>query len=156
MLQTDHWSVQTPAGWMHLSTPAYEMLSKDGPYLQYILIEERPLTKGFRFTRHKMETGMLPHEAAQVVVDSLSSDPQIRHFKIVSNEPASLGGKAGFKLVYTYQDQQGVDVQSIYYGVILPHSFFNLRYTATRRYYFPKDLATLRKVHDSVRLSAGL
>lgn len=155
-LQTARWSLQTPAGWMRLSTPAYEMLSKDGPYLQYILIEERPLAQGFRFTRRKMDAGMLPHEAARLIVDNLRNDPKVRHFEVVSNEPSTVGGQPGFKLVYTYRDQQGVDVQSVYYGVILPHCFFNLRYTAARRYYFAKDLAAFRQVRDSVRLAVGL
>lgn len=137
---------------MRLSTPDYDMLSKDGPYLQYILIQARPVDRGFRFTQRKLNSGMLPHEAAQVIVDSLSSDPTIRQFTVIGNEPAVLDRSLGFKLAYSYVDPQGVDIQSVYYGVIIDRLFFNLRYTAAKRYYFSKDLAEFERIRDHLRL----
>lgn len=137
---------------MQFSTPDYEMLSKDGPYLQYILIQARPVDRSFRFTHRKLNPGMLPHEAAQVVVDSLSSDPKIRQFTVIGNEPAILDHSLGFKLAYSYVDPQGVDILSVYYGVIIDQLFFNLRYAAAKRHYFSKDLAEFERIRDNLRL----
>ena len=141
---------------MRFSTPAYEMVSKDGPYLQYILVESRSLERAFRFTRRKMRSDLLPHEAALIIVDNLRCDPQIKGFKLLANEPSLVGGKMGFRLVYSYVDRQGIDIQSIYYGVVLPDRFFNLRYAAAKRYYFDKDFATFKQVYQSVQLAASL
>lgn len=151
-LKTARWSVTAPSEWMYFSTSAYEMLSKDGPYLQYILIQERPLAREFKHTRQKLEAAMLPDEAAQVIVNNMSADPQIKNFQLLRTEPAMIGGHMGFKLEYTYLDQQNVPIKSIYYGVILPRLFFNLRYTAAHRFYFSKDLDTFDQVCQSVRL----
>lgn len=155
-LNTPQWSIASPEGWMHLRLQDSDMLSKDGPYLEYILIQSRPLAHGFRFTAQKMSTDMLPHEAARCVTDNLRSDPLIRQFRLLTSEPASVGGYSGFRLVYSYQDQNGVAIKTIYYGVVLPDMFFNLRYTATQRYYFGRELPTFDKVYDSLRFDSRI
>jgi hypothetical protein len=151
-LSAPQWSIAPPEGWMHLNTQQSEMLSKDGPYLEYILIQSRPLTQGFRTTNQKLNAGMLPHEAARLITDNMRSDPLIRQFRMLAMEPASLGGHDGFRLTYSYQDQFGVDLKTIHYGVILPDAYFNLRYTATQRHYFEKELPAFNQVVDSLRL----
>lgn len=137
---------------MRLVTPAYEMFSKDGPYLQYILIQHRPLSQGFQFTRQNIEGGMLPHEMARVLIDNIHSDPLIRNFKLLSDVPAKVGGRAGFRLIYTYQDRQGVDMKTVYYGTVMGPYYFNLRYTAALRHYFAADLPTFDQVRAGLQL----
>lgn len=155
-LREPRWSITSPEGWMQLSTQESEMLSKDGPYLDYILIQSRSLAQGFRFTNQKLEPDMLPHEAAQVITDNMRSDPLIRQLQWLASEPAMVGGHAGFRLIYSYQDPYGVKIKTIYYGVILPDQFFNLRYTAAHRYYFNKELPAFNQAFDSLRFGMDL
>jgi hypothetical protein len=150
-----HWSLEVPNGWMRLRTPEYEMFSKDGPYLQFILIQTRSLDQPFRFTRQRLASDLLPHEAAQVIISNLRSDPQIKNFTLVSNTPAALGAEIGFRLEYTYIDPQGVENRGIYYGVRMTDVFVNLQYTAAKRYYFNKDAPAFEQVRQSVRLFSG-
>lgn len=138
---------------MHLRTQGSEMLSKDGPYLEYILIQSRTLAQPFRFTNQKLKRDMLPHEAAQVIADNMRSDPLIRQLRFLSCQPAMVGGHAGFRMMYSYQDPNGVEIKTIYYGVLLPNRFFNLRYTAAHRYYFEKELPAFNEVLDSLRFA---
>ena len=151
-LSVPEWSIAAPDGWMHLSLPDSEMLSKDGPYLDFILIQSRPLTQGFRFTKQVLSPGMLPHEAAQVIIDNLRSDPLVRTFYLIANEPAMMAGQAGFKLTYSYRDRHGVILKTIYHGVLLPDRFFNIRYTAAQRHYFENELPAFNAVLNSLRL----
>lgn len=153
-LQANNWSVRPPKGWMHMATQDSEMFSKDGPYLEYIFVQSRPLNQGFRFTSKKMKADMLPHEAAQLIVDNMQSDPQIHQFKLLSSEPTFVSNHTGFKLAYTYQDQHGVLIQSVYYGVVLPHVFFNLRYAATQRHYYHQELPAFEKLLRTLRISS--
>jgi hypothetical protein len=155
-LRSPQWSITSPEGWMHLSTQESEMLSKDGPYLEYIFIQSRSLAQDFRFSKQKLSPDMLPHEAAEFITDNMRSDPLIRQFRLLASEPAMVGGHAGFRLVYSYQDQYGVEIKTIYYGVILPNLFFNLRYAATRRHYFDEELPAFTKAFDSLRLVSDL
>lgn len=153
-LDAASWRVTVPDGWMHLHMPQAHMLSQNGPYLEYILIESRPLTQGFRYTRQAFTADMLPHEAAQLVVDSLTSDPHIRNFRLLASEPASVAGRSGFRLTYRYRDKHDVDTQTVYYGVLLSDRFFNIRYTAARRCYFDLGWPVFTKVFNSLRFAS--
>jgi hypothetical protein len=153
-LTLPQWSIASPEGWMHLSMPESEMLSKNGPNLEYILVQSRPLAKRFRFTRQVLDPGMLSHEAAQLIIDNLGSDPRFRDFQLLASEPAIAANHAGFKLTYTYLDKYGVTMKTIYYGVLLPDRFFNIRYTAAQRHYFEQELPTFKTVLSSLQLSS--
>ena len=128
-LVTPQWSITTPQGWMHLSMPDSEIISKNGPYLEFIMLQSRPVTKRFRFTNQELNAAMLPHEAAELIIDSLRSDPHIRNFQTLASEPAVIAGHSGFKLIYRYRDQHGVVLKTIYLGTFLGDQFFNIRYT---------------------------
>ena len=151
-LTSPKWSIAAPEGWMHLSLPESEMLTKDGPYLEYILVQSRPLAKRFRFTKQVLDPGMLPHEAAQLIIDNLRSDPRFRGFQLLASEPAVAADRAGFKLTYSYVDKYGVTMKTIYYGVLLPDQFFTIRYSAARRHYFEQELPTFETVLCSLQL----
>lgn len=147
------WTFRPPEGWMHLTMMESEMLSRDGPYLAYILVQSRPLEHGFRFTKQKLHPAMLPHEAARVITDNLRWDPLIRQFELLACEPAMVDGHNGFRLVYSYLDSFDVAIKTVYYGVVLTDRFFNLRYTAAERHYFEKELPAFTQVFNSLRLS---
>ena len=155
-LTAPKWSLAAPKGWMHLSMPDSEMLSKNGPYLEYILVQSRPLAKRFRFTKQVLDAGMLPHEAAQLIIDNLSSDPRFQDFQLLGSEPAVAANRDGFKLTYTHVNKFGVTMKTVYYGVLLPDRFFNIRYTAAQRHYFDQELPTFKTVLGSIQLSSDL
>lgn len=154
-LTSPEWSIAAPHGWMHMSMPESEMLSKNGPYLEYILVQSRPLAKRFRFTRQILDEGMLPHEAARLIIDNMRSDPRFRGFQLLASEPAEAADRDGFKLTYSYVDKYGVTMKTVYYGILLPDRFFNIRYSAAQRYYFEQELPTFETVLNSLQLSSG-
>lgn len=137
---------------MHLAMPEADMLSRNGPYLEYILVQSRPLGQGFRSTGRKLSPDMLPHQAAQVIIDSMSCDSRIRQFHLLGNQPATVDGRSGFKVTYAYRDAHDVEIKAIYVGVVLDDRFIALRYTATRRHYFDAQVSTFNQVVDSLRL----
>lgn len=153
--QTQSCAIQMPEGWVRLNTEAYEMVSKDGPYLEYILFQEQPLTLGFHHTRRKLNDGMLPNEAAQVIVDNLKADPGIKQFRLHANEPANVGGREGFRLVFAYRDQQDVDMRTYYYGAIIGSSFVSLRYNAAQNHYFDTELPAFQDALQSLSCSSN-
>ena len=155
-LTAPQWSIAAPEGWMHLSMPDSEMLTKNGPYLEYMMIQSRPLEKQFRFTRQVLDAGMLPHEGAQLIVDNLRSDPRLRGFQLLASEPAVVANRTGFKLTYSHLDKYGVTMKTIYYGFLLPDRFFNIRYTAAARHYFEQGLPAFKTVLSSLQLSCCL
>jgi len=146
-----HFTVDIPEGWRQLDTNKFFLVTKDGAYLQYALIQERPLDKAFKHTKKKLRWGMLPQEAAGVIIDEIASDKNILNFQLIENTPTSIKGHEGFKILFSYKDRDGSAFKTLYFGFIKDGLFYNLRYTAAKRYYFNKDLKTFEKFVDSFR-----
>ena len=66
-----HFTVDTPEGWRKIDTNKYFLITKDGAYLQYALIQQRPLDRSFKHTRKKIKKDMLPQEVAGVIIDEI-------------------------------------------------------------------------------------
>lgn len=145
-------SVTIPEGWKKLDTEKFLIITRDVAYKQYALIQERPIDKPFKHTRKTLRRGMLPQEAAGIIVDEISSDINLSNFQLIANTPASVRGHEAFKILFTYKDQYGTDFKTLYYGFIKGEIFYNLRYTAKKIDYFEKDLATFEKFVDSFKL----
>ena len=138
---------------MRLDTDDYLLMSEDGPFLQYVMIQGRPLDRSFRHTRKKFREAMLPEEAAEVLIDEIGSDPSVLNFEIVENIPATISGLEGFRLVFKYRTRDGLKLKTLYYGLLAGDRFYGIRYTAAERYYFTKDLRTFGKILGSFRLN---
>jgi hypothetical protein len=144
--------VNIPQEWMMLDTDKYLLISGDGPFLQYVLIQDRPIDRPFRNTKKKFNRLMLPQEVADVIIDEITSDQSVLNFEIIENAPTRINGHDGFRVVFTYKNRDGLKLKTIYHGFLAGENFYNIRYTAVDRYYFEKDIEAFRKVLESFRL----
>jgi hypothetical protein len=147
-----HFSVVIPDGWMKFDSDSYLLISRDGPFLQYILLESRNLTDPFSHTRRTMNVAMLPQEAAEVILDDLGLDRSVRNLQVLENAPAGIAHQDGFKILFTYKNGDGLTLKTLFYGFIKGRLFYSIRYTAAERYYFAKDVGTFKKVLAGFRL----
>lgn len=145
-----------PEGWKTVATEEPMLfMTKDGGYKQFVLIRERPLTEPFQFTKKTMRAGTMPEEAAQIIINEILADPNIRNFSVTENIPARIDGNSGFRLAFVYTDVDGYIFKTIYYGFIKGDTFYNIRYGATQEDYFQQDLKTFEKVLASFKLAAA-
>jgi hypothetical protein len=146
-------SVEIPKGWWKPEHVNKYLITKDGPFQQYVLIQQRPIARPFRHTKKTLKKGMLPHESAGIIIDEIASDRNITNFKVLENAPASIDGHEGFKILFTYKNKKGLAFKTLYYGFISGDSFFNLRYNAAGRHYFEKDITDFEKILTSFRVN---
>ena len=144
--------VDIPQGWMRLNTERYLLISREGPFLQYVLIQDRPVDRPFRHTKKKLLKDMLPEEAAQVVIDEIVSDQTVVNLEVTENVPTEINGHDGFRLAFTYRNKDGLTFKTIYYGFIKGEKLYSIRYTAAKRYYFEKDIQAFETLLSSFRL----
>lgn len=149
----DQYSVDLPEKWMRLNTKEYLLITRDGVMLQHILIERIHVNDSLKHTKKQFRRGMLPHEAAEVILDNKSSNPDILNLKVIRNIPANVGGLRGFKAVYTHKNKDGLKFRTVFYGVMADEEFFGVAYTAALRHYFKQDLRTFEKLIASFRLN---
>ena len=144
-----HFSVVLPEKWMKFKTDDYLLVSKDGPFLQYVLIQERRVEQPFGHTSKTLHTGMLAQEVAQVIIDEISGDRGISDFQVMENRPVRINGLDGFKLLFTHKNRDGLVFRTQYYGFLAGARFYAIRYNAAQRYYFDKDIQTFESILSS-------
>jgi hypothetical protein len=148
-----HFSVTLPEKWMKFKSDDYLLVSKDGPFLQYVLIQERDVEQPFGHTSKRLHSGMLAQEAAQVIIDEISSDRCVSDFQVVENRPARINGLNGFKLLFTHKNRDGLLFRTQYYGFLSGDRFYAVRYNAAQRYYFDKDIQTFERILSSFQVT---
>jgi hypothetical protein len=151
-LRTDTYAVEMPAGWMRLEPGPYVMISRDGPFLQYMLLQERSVDRPFQHTRKALRPEMLPQEAAQVIIDDMRSDPAVSNLEIIENAPAVVDGHDGFRLVFSHRTPEGLAMLTAYYGLIHDRTYHSMRFSAAQRHYFDKDIQTFENLVANFRL----
>ena len=71
------------------------------------------------------------------------------------NAPATVAGRPGFRLVYTWKTKEGLRLKRVHYGFMDGKWVYRLVYQAAARYYYEKDLATFERVRESFKLLGG-
>jgi len=152
---SDHYSVDLPQGWMRWTQDENQRLvvTRDGALLQLITVERFPVDQPLKHTKKKLSRGMMPQEAAEVLLDNFSSNKDISAVEVKDNRPMTIAGKPGFTLSFTYKTKDELKVKVVYCGVIDGTSFYGLRYSAPQRYYFDKDVKTFETVVRSFKIS---
>jgi len=144
--------MELPDGWMRLNTKDYFLITRDGMDLQYILAQKISVNDTLRNTRKRFRKGMLPLEAAEVIMDNIASSDSVHGFEIKENKPAKIDGKSGFRAVYTYTTDDGLDMKGVTYGLMLGEWYYGIKYAAPKRYYFDRELKTFERVVASAHL----
>jgi hypothetical protein len=147
------YEVDLPDGWRRYG-PGSESLvvTRDGLALQQISIDRRANDKDLPHTKKKLAKGMLPQEMAEIIIDDIRSNNNIRNQQILENAPAKIAGYPGFKLVYAFETGYGLKKEGTYYAFMEGDTLYGLLYEAPARYYFAKDLPTFDKIKDSFKL----
>lgn len=150
---TENFKSDFPNGWRKFNLSKDDVLiTKDGLRLQLIRISRSPIEKKLQHTEKKFVKGMLPQEAAEIIIQNFRSNPAIMNQQVLANNPAEIGGYPGFHIVITFQTKEGLTKKSSIYGFLSAESYYEILYEAARRYYFAKDVADFEKVKDSFKL----
>ncbi len=145
-------TIDIPAGWRQIDHNRYLFLTKENPFQQYILVQNRPVGKSFRNTKKLMRAEMLPEEAAQIIIDELTSDQNLVNLRVLNNAPATIKTHDGFKILYTYSDTEGHTFKTLYYGFIKEDTFFNLRFAASDGLHFKRDIEGFNRMLNSFEI----
>ena len=140
-------AVQFPAGWKYdrLWFSDETGATRDGPQLQAIFVDFREHKKAFKSIKKESTPDMLPQELAESLVADMTKERGLENVTILSNEPAMLAGRPGFRLRFEYKqpvDRGAVRVREIIVGAAAPRGFYLIGYRAPVLYYFDRDVDT--------------
>lgn len=150
--ESHNFSVELPQGWMKWNQGEHLLVTRDGILLQHIQIMRLKLEEPLKHTKKKFSKGMLPQEAAEIILDDIASNPNHLNVEVIENVPVTMSGMPGFKATYTYKNKDDLKLKGRFCGFIVGDWFYGVNYNAPQRYYFDKDLHTFEKVVESFRL----
>jgi len=128
------------------------LLSRDGFALQIIGVGRRPRDKALPYRGKVLSQEMSPQAVSEAVADDLRAAAGLLDLAIVESGTATVGGRAGYQVVYTWTTHGGLRMAQRRYGVLDGPWMYQLVYQAAARYYFDRDLPTFEQVVASFRL----
>jgi len=154
--EPSHFAVAIPDGWQKHTTKKFFLIYKNDPLRQYILAQERPLDKPFKFSKKSLTAGMQSQEVAAVVIDELRSDKQLLNLAVIESTPVTIKGNNGCRILFTYGLGDGSNYKTLYLGFIRDASYVSLRLNVAADKDFDRNMQAFNEVVDSIRfLVAG-
>ena len=148
-----NFTVSIPEGWRKLNSSEYLMITREDAFSQYILVQQRLVDKPFKHTEKRLNRGMLPQNAAEVIMDEIRSDSRVLFFHLSECVQTRVNQYNGFRMVYTYKEKDGLNFLTVLYGFLEGDWFYCLRYSVEVKKYADEDMETFEKVLNSFRIT---
>lgn len=148
---TRSFSLDLPSGWLRrpLSDDAVAA-SLDGFLLQTIGAERRDPAKAFPRTKRAARADALSTELAeQEIAELKAAGPQLAALELLENEPASLGGEEGFRIVLRHRTSRGLVLQRIVQAAATKSGYYRVEYVAPALYYYARTLPDFERSVES-------
>jgi hypothetical protein len=132
--------IRTPDGWVQEHNAIHQLVaSRDGYLVQFIFVAARTNFDAFPDINKGADQSMLPSQLAELHIANLKagSDEKV---EVLENEPAEVGGLAGYRLQLRFFDGRGLEFKAFVYGAADEHYFYRLAYQAPVLYFFDRDL----------------
>lgn len=155
-LQPDNKSFKiiVPVGWVQLTNiNRTTFITKEGPYLQKMVVEQVPREELFKATKIKIKKDIIVTELAEYYIAEYKKQNQRVTVTHKETLPATIDNKQGFKVIMEFSNAKGLVFDVITYGLYHQDHFYALYYQAPRLYYFNRDLPVFNAMVDSFTLT---
>ncbi len=146
-----YYSFTPPHKWMVLKQGSSILLSCHGTTLDRISIIRKEIIESFPNTLLKITPGMLPHEHGEVVIARAIATPGVSNVFPDEIRPATVDGISGVKCIFNYQIND-LKFTDIVYSFVDGFYLYELRFSATSRYYYDESADAFESVVKSFRL----
>jgi hypothetical protein len=148
------YSLTLPLGWVkHTATSNDLFITRDGPALNYIIVNRQPHDAKLPRTKRETRADMLPHELAALVVAEWKGNEATANLDVLSNTPVSLGGKPAARVHIRYKNERGLPIERVLIGMVDAKGRLFLVYEAPAIVYFQRNLAEFEAMAASVRFN---
>lgn len=156
VVKTKSFKFTAPEGWVRMSQPGtWDRIevdgqiqnlmletvttTRDGTRLQAITVTRHYPDTAFPYLKKKSSANMLPPEAADLYVSELRKASGLERLKVISNKPATVGGKQAFRLEMEYKNDDGLRIRILSFGFVDKTGFYTINYRAPYLYYYDRD-----------------
>lgn len=146
-----YYSFTPPQKWMVFKQGTSVLLSCHGTTLDRISIVRKDIIEPLPNTLLKITPGMLPHEHGEVVIARAIATPGVSNVFPVEICPATVDAISGVKCSFNYQIND-LKFTDIVYSFIDGLYLYELRFSATSRYYYDESIDAFDSVVKSFRI----
>lgn len=149
----DSFSVDLPSGWINFARAKnVTVVTKDGLDLQSIRIIRDDHKKAFKAIEKDSSANMLPQEVAENLIAEVKASYELDNIDTLSNDPVTIDGQPGFRLLLEYKTDRGLRRKYLAYGFVNDKGLYTMIYTAPTLHYFDRDLKVFERVVESFKI----
>lgn len=155
--EDETYRIELPEGWVRAMFEREAVaLTRDGHHLELIYVQRKPNAKAFKRIKKEAGKDLLPSELAELALsEQKAADPALATLVILSNQPALLGGRLGFRLHLRFTTPKGLPMEQLVYGVCDEKYFYSMGFQAPSFYYFPTYQPDFERMVRSFKLLAA-
>jgi hypothetical protein len=147
----EDYTLQLPLGWVKRGSDSADLLvTRDGPALNYILVNRQPHERKLPKTKRETRADMLPHELAELAVAEWKSTEATANLEVLASEPAMLGGKPAARVHIRYKNQRGLPIERILVAMVDSKGRLFMVFEAPSIVYFARGLPAFEAMVASV------
>lgn len=148
----DDYTLELPIGWVKRTADNNDFfVTRDGPALNYILVNRQPHDRKLPRTKRETRADMLPHELAELAIAEWKSSEATANLEVLSNTPAQLDGKPAVRVHIRYKNDRGLPIERVMLGMVDTKGRLSILYEAPAIVYFQRGLADFEAMVASVR-----
>lgn len=145
------YTLEAPTGWVRRNYDIYDFfLSRDGPLLNFIAATRDKHDRELARTKRTTRADLLPQEVAELVIAEQKAGGARGAFMVISNRPASIGGKPAVRVHTRWKTERGLPIERLTYALVDQKGRLAFIYEAPGLVYFPKGLADFEAMMKSV------
>ncbi len=147
----DDYVLEAPVGWVRRNYDVYDIfISRDGPLLNFIATSRDKHDRELVHTKRTTNPNLLPQEVAELVIAEQKGSESHGAFTVISNRPASIGGKPAVRVHTRWKTDRGLPIERLTYAMVDKKGRLAFIYEAPGLVYFPKGLADFEAMMKSV------
>jgi len=144
--------VRGPEGWVRWSVdPEALAFTRDGPGVQLLVFEAYELEHAFPALERPAAASLLPSELSALALGELKTLAGVMAIEALASEPATLAGRAGFRLHVRSTDARGLRSDNLLFGAVSEERYLLVWYRAPTLHYFERDRAAVERAVASFR-----
>jgi len=153
----DDYRLDLPIGWVRRTADVNDLfLTRDGPALNFIVVARQLHDRKLPYTKRETRADMLPFELAELALAEWRGNDATANLEVLSNTPATLGGKPAIRLHVRYRNERGLPIERLMVAMVDARGRLSLLYEAPAIVYFARDQSAFDNLAASLRfLGAG-
>lgn len=146
--------ITVPGGWVKYNSGKEDevVLTKDGPSLQLITIDQRSLSKPFEHLDVKLDSSALISEIAEHFIEDYKVMHQGVSIEKESLVPVSMNGNDGFKLVLNAINSGGLEFKILVYAMQTDKKLYTLSYQSPVLFFYNKEVEAFERIAESFQV----